>query len=747
MAQSFEVDGNTYTPTSNDKVALTTFGGSQTDFEIPTTVSNEGKDYTVTSIGDHAFASSSSLSSVSMPSSITKIGSEAFATSPVRKVTFSENIDTIMDNAFAGYYLQELVNFPKHLKYVGENAFQYCSNFTGPLFLDVDVVLADGAFEGSGITTVDILGEPKSIGENALDLEELTTVNSHMATPPTFDPDEVFNSQGLLDFSSLVLNVPVGSKVAYMLDDNWRKFGTINEVDFDNGGSYVDENAHIEIDNVKAGELSKLLPKTGLNRVKSLVVSGLLNGDDIATINDKLSLDSLDIYNARIVSGGGPYRDDELGTFYTSDDTLGATMFYGAELQYIKMPKDIKYIGESAFEYCQSLTTAIMGDDVTAFGDMVFTGCSKLDSIHLSTKLEDLGGFTFYTNYALTHIDLPSTLKKIGNDAFYFCHALDNVVLPESMEELSDQAFFDCESLSSINIPKNLTTIGYGVFDRCKSLAAINVDEANTAWKSIDGVLYTKDGSILERYPSGKAGEEFHVPDEVRGIQVDAFWDTKTKTITMGDNVVALGNGAFEMNDNLEKIVLSKNIKEIPISAFFSDENLKTIELPESLEAIRNDAFMGCNSLTEITIPEGVDSIEDETFYNCLMLKNVVLPTATKYVGENAFYGCIGLDSLVVNAVTPPTCGNNPFSGIDESNVLLIVPSSSVEAYKAADVWKDFNIQANTATGIRTIPVDDVENDDIESIFTVNGTRLNTPAKGMNIIRYRDGKTVKLIIR
>jgi hypothetical protein len=81
--------------------------------------------------------------------------------------------------------------------------------------------------------------------------------------------------------------------------------------------------------------------------------------------------------------------------------------------------------------------------------------------------------------------------------------------------------------------------------------------------------------------------------------------------------------------------------------------------------SIENYTFSYCSRLTEITIPEGVTSIGDE-----------------------AFFYCESLATIICKATTPPTIGTT-FNSMHES-IPVYVPEASVEAYKAAEGWSDF---------------------------------------------------------
>ena len=103
-------------------------------------------------------------------------------------------------------------------------------------------------------------------------------------------------------------------------------------------------------------------------------------------------------------------------------------------------------------------------------------------------------------------------------------------------------------------------------------------------------------------------------------------------------------------------------------------------------------AFSECSSLTSVVIPEGVASIMMFTFLKCTNLTSITIPASVKSIEKWAFEGS-GLTELIVRAVVPPVVEYDHFSrfsGVDKS-IPVYVPAESIEAYRAAECWKENN--------------------------------------------------------
>ena len=168
-------------------------------------------------------------------------------------------------------------------------------------------------------------------------------------------------------------------------------------------------------------------------------------------------------------------------------------------------------------------------------------------------------------------VTIPSSVTSIGYEAFYNCTSLTNLTFENNSQltSIGIIAFYKCTSLTSVTIPSRVTSIGDGSFDYCTSLTSIMVDENNTAYSSVDGVLFKNSGEELMKYPAGKTSTSYSIPDGAKSIGYEAFISCSSlESITIPDSVTSISKFAFHGCTNLERITIPNSVTKIEWGAF-----------------------------------------------------------------------------------------------------------------------------------------------------------------------------------
>ena len=582
---------------------------------IPASVTYNGKTYPVTSIGSSAFSGCSGLASVTIPNSVTSIGTQAFWNcSGLTSVTIPNSVTSIGGYAFSGCSGLTSVTIPNSVTSIGYRAFEACT----------------------GLTSIDIPNSVTSIGlELFFGCTGLTEINvDENNTAYSSIDGVVFNKS-----QTELVCYPGGKQGAYTIPNSVTSIGR-----------------------------SAFYGCTGLT---SVIIPNSVTSIGYQAFSGCSGLTSIDIPNS--VTSIGNYA-----------------FFECKALTSIDIPNSVTSIGKYAFSDCSGLTSVTIPNSVTSIGNHAFDGCSGLTEINVdenNTTYSSIDGVLF--NKSQTELiqypggkqgayTIPNSVTSIGESAFHGCSGLTSVTIPNSVTSIGSNAFWECIGLTSVTIPNSVTSIGNYAFRECSGLTEINVDENNTAYSSIDGVLFNKSQTGLIQYPGGKQGA-YTIPNSVTSIGVLAFWGCT---------------------------------------------GLTSVTIPNSVTSIEYYAFGGCTGLTSITIPNSVTSIESNTFWNCSGLTSVTIPNSVTSIGSYAFSACSGLTNIYCHIEEPLTIVPWVFSAVPTNTCTLHVPIGSKVKYQAADVWKEFNIVEDLPTGIVSIDNSQLPIDN-DVWFTLNGVRLN----------------------
>lgn len=295
-----------------------------------------------------------------------------------------------------------------------------------------------------------------------------------------------------------------------------------------------------------------------------------------------------------------------------------------------------------------------------------------------------------------------------------------DLVIPSEMFGLavtavSEKAFYNDTGLVSLTIPATVTEIGKDALAKTK-MKNIEVSPDNPNYKTSNGVLFSKDGTVLIVYSSTDSTSlQYQIPESVTMICDYAFSGFSSMEITIPDSVVKIGRDAFKdlsiascttvngviyagkwvidcTSDAAGKITLEDGTVGIADYAFGNATEITSIVLSESVKYIGDGVFNNCGKLTtvncnatseyinvngvlysadsktlikafnvqgEFSVPATVTKISGLAFEDCDSLTKVIIHKDVTEIGEKAFSGCTAIESFVVDSNNPNYSGFN----------------------------------------------------------------------------------------
>ncbi len=299
----------------------------------------------------------------------------------------------------------------------------------------------------------------------------------------------------------------------------------------------------------------------------------------------KLSDSEITITNCRAVSANLIVPSTIDGYTVTSIEEYAFEI--NDSLVTVILPDTLVTIGEGAFADCDNLTSISIPASVTSIGEYVFYYCGSLKEIIVdenNSVYSSVDGVLFnkdQTTLILYPSDkadasytIPEGVTSVSKNAFSFNYNITEVIFPNSMTTIDARIFDYCENLKTVEIPASITYIedgSWGVFGArdCPYLESINVAEDNTAYSSIDGVLFNKDQTILICYPAGKTETSYVIPTGVTTIREEAFAFSHLTSIEIPDTVTTIESLAFYIS-NIESFTIPTSVTSIGDMAFFT---------------------------------------------------------------------------------------------------------------------------------------------------------------------------------
>ena len=328
-------------------------------------------------------------------------------------------------------------------------------------------------------------------------------------------------------------------------------------------------------------------------------------------------------------------------------------------------PDEVEITGYTGNDTDLVIPEEINGYKVVSIGFRAFENCKSLKSVAMPAGISYIDSRAFAGCSSLRNVKLPQGLEKVSSSVFMDCISLTDIELPSSLRSTSEMTFAGCTGLSSIYLPAGMKVYGSG-FVGCDSLEKIEVGVDHKYYKSVDGVLLSKDGTTLIACPAGKSGD-FVIPSGVNQIETRAFaGSTKLKSLKIPahiriENMQRLGlehcwNLAEIQADpanpdimSSDGIIYSKDGKELLYCPPGKTGELKFLP---GVERIGEYAFDTYHGMDRLVLPSSVTSINYNAFANS-SIGSITLPAGVKEIYGGVFAGCENLKEIILDETNP----------------------------------------------------------------------------------------------
>lgn len=202
-------------------------------------------------------------------------------------------------------------------------------------------------------------------------------------------------------------------------------------------------------------------------------------------------------------------------------------------LKSITLPKSLKFIGDSAFERCENLTSITIPENVTTIGTYAFAD-SGLAEIFLPEGLKSIGGYAFM-GVPAAQLYLPDSVIYMGSFVFYQSK-LEEITLPSGLLKLESGLFNSCIGLKRVYISEGTISLGFNMFNTCPNLEEVyfpstlrETEEIFRYNRSLKNIYFAADekecelllgNSIMDDFTGKSSGYEEEVAEYYDNVKI-----------------------------------------------------------------------------------------------------------------------------------------------------------------------------------------------------------------------------------
>lgn len=388
---------------------------------------------------------------------------------------------------------------------------------------------------------------------------------------------------------------------------------------------------------------------------------------------------------------------------------------------------------------CVGCKKTVIPDGVEVIAPNAFTACSAEPGdlepfeINIPESVEIIDAYAFNGCGSLVAVKFSEGLKRIDRWAFLGT-SIESIEIPASVTVINE-AFWGCSSLKEIKVKK-----GNRDYDSRKGCNAIIESATGCLLQGCENTTVPDGVKVISSSAFYRSKiKKIKLPSSLETIERGAFAECKELKKLVIPGSVKIIELEILCGSGIEELIVENGVEEISDYAFFECRKLRYVSLPASLKMFGPDGavFVDCPELVRVDVDKdneyycsngqvivnkrtmtivdgwGTEScnaadfskellptrIGNNAFRKQSLLRLAILPTTIEEIGDGAFSDCKNLRQVNCHATVPPVLGKDAFklnaiNGKEftplQETLILLVPETSVEAYKNAPGWKEF---------------------------------------------------------
>ena len=383
----------------------------------------------------------------------------------------------IGDGAFFSCLSLTSIEIPNSVTSIGEDAFYGCSSLTSVTIPNSVTSIGSSAFDGcTGLTSVHIS-----------DIAAWCAIS--------FGDNPLYYAHNLYLNGELVTNLVIPNSVTSIGESAFRGCSSLTSVTIPNSVTSIGYMAFWYCSGLTSIEIPDSVTSigsyafSGCIGLTSVTIGNSVTYIGIRAFEDCTGLTSV-VWDAKDCSTSGGFGSQVTSfVFGNGVETIPAYCCSGMNITSITIPNSVTSIRDNAFYDCSSLTSPVYNAHVFAFMPTSYSGAFTIPD-----GIESITGAAFYGCTGLTSVTIPNSVTSIGESAFDGCTGLTSVTIPNSVTSIRWGAFRGCTGLTSVTIgdktyKKQTVTNG-----KCKAYKAFNVNMTCRDFQYEEGKTYELDG-------------------------------------------------------------------------------------------------------------------------------------------------------------------------------------------------------------------------------------------------------------